>query len=138
MSISNKQHVIQVYFKHGGTGSGASIADAAPLGTDDASVDLAPLPKGFMIESADVIVLTAVAGVSAMEIGDSSDPNGFVENASITLGTPGVYEGGGALIASGAKKLYTTADALNYQVTGTSSAGLVCVALKGQMIDPGF
>lgn len=137
-SISNKEHVIQVYFAHGGRGQGASLADALPLGTDDASVEIAPLPKGFVAESADVIVLEAVAGVTAMNVGDAADPDGLVANAGITLGTPGVYEGAGAYLASGAKKIYTADASMAYDVTGTSSAGKVCVSIKGYMIDPGF
>lgn len=75
------------YFAHGGTGSGNSPANPAAI--DDK--DLCSLDAGVVIEKVAVIVDVAVTGTTVVDVGDDDDADGFVPNASITLGTPGMY-----------------------------------------------
>lgn len=79
-----------IYVAHGGSASckGLSYACAKPF-TDG---NLWAIPAGTLIDRVYVIVDTAVAGTTDVDIGDDDGANGFVDGSlSLTLGTPGMY-----------------------------------------------
>ena len=113
------------YYSFGATGSGISAADpASPV-----DGDIFAIPAGAVISGCDVIITSAVTG--DIDIGDDDDPNGFVATAGVTEGTPGLYVGAGAYLASGAKKYYSaTGKEVKLDAT-TISAGAFTVVLHG-------
>lgn len=70
-----------------GKASGKSAANAAPI----ADGDIMAIEAGTVITNVQVIVDTAVTGSTAIDVGDDDDADGFCPNASLTLGTPGLY-----------------------------------------------
>ena len=84
---AGKEFLEIFYFAFGGTGSGNSSGNPAPLVTKD----LMDIPPGLLVRDVWVIVDVAVTGTTAVDIGDDDDPDGFVPAASITLATPAVY-----------------------------------------------
>lgn len=78
-----------IYVASGGSASckGLSYACAKPF----ADGDLWAIPAGTMIDRVYVIIDTAITGTTALTIGDDDSATGFVLNASLTLGTPGLY-----------------------------------------------
>lgn len=80
----------QVYFAVAGcaaTNKGSSYSAPKCFG----DVDVWAIPAGTVIEKVYVVVDTAVAGMTAVTIGDDDAAAGYAVNASITLGTPGMY-----------------------------------------------
>lgn len=127
--IANKEHVQLVYMKFGGVGAGASLADALPL-VDGAAV--VQLPAGFIAKAADVVITTAVVGLTAIIVGDAADADGLVAAADVGAFTAGVYQGAGAYMTTG--KHYAAATSIAVDVTGTASAGAICIAIRGYCI----
>jgi hypothetical protein len=130
--FKKEQFTQEFFLAHDGQGHGQS-ADA-PLPLVDA--DLMALPAGAIVEKCFVIVDEAIAGTSALEVGDDDDADGFVTNASVTLGTPGMYgyASAAAYLASGAAKYYAAAGKeLKLNVTGVSSAGKARVIVQGYL-----
>jgi hypothetical protein len=70
-----------------GRASGKSAANAAPI----ADGDIMAIEAGTIINSVSVIVDTAVTGTTALTIGDDDGAASYCPNASLTLGTPGMY-----------------------------------------------
>lgn len=135
-----------VYLEHGGAGDGSS--EQAPLPIADG--DLFAIPAGMVIEKAYLIVDTAVTGTTAIDVGDDDDPNGFVADGALTLGTPGMYgwdvKAAGAYLrietagATDATDIYVVPNAKYYSatgkeakidVTGASTAGKIRVVFEG-------
>lgn len=128
-----KESILKVkHYAAGGTGSGESASD--PAGFSDA--DIMAILEGTVISGCDVIVTTAVTGSSPqINVGDDDDQNGFVADADVTEGTPAVYIGAGAYIASGAKKYYSAAGKeVKLDVGGTLSAGAFKVVVHGYRV----
>lgn len=136
------------YFEHGGkgSGSGASADNAAAI----VDGDVMPIEAGMVIEKAYVIIDTAVTGTTVLEVGDDDDADGFVPNASVTLGTPGMYgydaKNAGAYLriqtagATDAADIYVVPNAKYYSaagkevklnVTTASTAGKFRVVVEG-------
>ena len=136
-----------VYLAHAGTGNGDSAQSPLPL----VDADLFALPLGTVVEKAYVIVDTAIAGTTNLDVGDDDDADGFVDGSlSITLGTPGMYgwdaKFGGAYLriqtAGGtdaldidvvpSAKFYAAAGKeVKLDVTGASTAGAARVIVEG-------
>lgn len=88
--FKNEKFVKQVHFAVtacAASNKGGSYAAPKCFG----DVDVWAIPAGTVIEKVYVIVDTAVTGMTAVTIGDDDAATGFVLNASITLGTPGMY-----------------------------------------------
>ena len=133
------------YLEAGGKGSenGKSAGNAA----DFIDGDIMAIEAGMVIEKVYVIVDTAVTSLSLFEVGDDDDADGYVNNVSVTLGTPGMYSWGAnaaavylAATASGGTDLYKVSIAKHYSaagkevklnVTGTAGAGKARVIVEG-------
>lgn len=137
MGVGFKNEVFYdvVYFEHGGTGSGDAESSPLPIASNTAFLSL---PAGVVLEDVDVIIQTAVTGSTDIDIGDNGgDTDGLVDgSADLTLGTPELYSGAGADLASGAAHLYslTAATDLAIAVTGASTAGKLRVVFKGYRV----
>lgn len=135
-----------VHYAHGGAGSGLSASNPKPL----VDGDVMDLEAGMVVEKVYVIIDTAVAGVTAAQLGDDDDADGFVPNAALTLGTPGLYgysavDAGAYLVKTGsggtdnynapAAKYYAAAGKeVKLDVTGASSAGKLRVVVEGYKV----
>ncbi len=106
------------YFEYNGKGSqdGLSPGNAKPI----ADTDLMAIPAGMVIEKVYVIIDTAVAGTTALDIGDDDDADGFVKNAALTLGTPGLYSYNAGVAG----------DYLRYLTQGASTPNVVAPMAK--------
>jgi hypothetical protein len=91
------------YFAHGGTGSGESASNPAPISDQD----VVALPLGTTVENVYVIVDTAITGTTNLDVGDDDDADGWVDGSlSVTLGTPGMY-GWDAKLGGAYKRIQT-------------------------------
>jgi len=131
MAFKGEEVLMKKWYGFGGAGSGSSIEDlAAPV-----AGDVEKIPAGMVVTSAEVIVETALAGTTAVLVGDDDDADGFVAAADVTEGTIGVYNGAGAYLASGAKKYYgAEGKEVKLAVTGTLTAGKYCVVVRGYRV----
>ena len=129
MAFKNEEFVELIYLDTDGASgnSGKSADDPKPITSTDSLMDF---PAGTVVEHVDVVITTALSGVTEMELGDGSDDNGFAASGDITYGTAGAYRGAGAYI-SGANKYYSSADALDLDVVGTASSGTCVLRVKG-------
>lgn len=137
------------YYAFGGTGSGDNQNDPAPL----VDADVMAIDAGTVIEKAYVIVDVAVTGTTVLEVGDDDDADGFVPNASVTLGTPGMYgwnaKTAGAYLrvetagATDPADIYVVPNAKYYpaagkevklNVTTANTAGAVRVVIEGHRL----
>ena len=113
------------YYSFGASGSGASASDpASPV-----DGDVIAIPVNAVISGCDVIITSAVTGT--IDIGDDDDADGFAATAGITEGTPGLYVGAGAYLASGAKKYYSASTKEVKLDATTISAGAFTVVIHG-------
>lgn len=87
LGFAGEKFQVVRYYEHGKSGSGEHASDPAAI----SDADIFAIPAGTVIEKAYVIVDTAVTGTTVVEVGDDDNADGFVENAAITLGTPGMY-----------------------------------------------
>jgi len=125
-----------VYFAHGASGSGKSENDALPIETNAAVLEL---PANIVMKHAYVIIDTAVAGSTTVDVGDASDPDGYVATANLTLGTEGLYNYAGAEVGAylnngtdgNAGYLVSAATDLAVAVTDASTAGAFRLVLEG-------
>lgn len=129
MGFKNEEYLQVVYYAHAGDGGGSSLEDALPL-TDGTAFQL---PAGVVVKSVDVVVLTALAGTTAVVWGDAGDADGLVDADDVTEATPGVYAGAGAYLA-GAGKYYADATNVLLDATGASSAGALALVVRGYQI----
>lgn len=129
MSFKNEEFVELAYLATDGVAgnSGKSAQDALPFANKD---DLMTLPEGSVVTEVDVVVTTALSGVTEMEVGDASDDNGFAASGDITYGTAGAYRGAGAYI-SGANKYYASSTDIALDVVGSAASGTAVVRVKG-------
>jgi len=139
-----------IHLEHGGKGKadGSSADNAMPL----VDADLWAIPAGVTIEKAYLVVLTAIAGTTAFEVGDDDAAAGFISNSAVTLGTPGMYgwdaKAAGSYLriqtagATDAADIYVVPSAKYYaaagkevklNVTTASSAGKAQVVLEGYL-----
>lgn len=145
-----KESFEKIFYFSGAAGLGSangSSADNAAAITDG---DIMAIEAGMVIETVYVIIDTAVAGSTAIDIGDDDDADGFVKNASLTLGTPGMYgwdaKAAGAYLrvqtagASDATDIYVVPQAKHYSAAGkeikldnttTNTGGAFRVIVKG-------
>lgn len=116
----------------GGSGSDSS----AVTGT----VAICSLPAKSFVYAVEAEVITAVTGSTAEEVGDGSDPNGwlldafaanagFYPSSAATAASAGVYaQAAGATDALDVcreGKLYTSADTIDFEISGTATAGKI-------------
>lgn len=130
--FAGEKFVTVRYYEAGATGSGKYESDPAAL--DDA--DVMSLLAGTYVERAYVIVDVAVTGATTLDLGDDDDADGYVPNASVTLGTPGIYGMAhaqrGAYTADGASKRYSaTGKEVKLALDSAASAGKVRVVVEG-------
>lgn len=119
------------YLKAGALGSGGSATDELDC---DVNQNLMSVEAGHVVESVDVVVLSAVTGSSPqVEIGDDDSATGYVADANVTEATPGTYLGAGSYVSS-AKKYYSGAKTIKYHPGGTVSGGEFVVIIKGYKI----
>ena len=150
MSYFKKEKFVkEIFLAHGGTGDGSSSSNPLPL----VDVDAMAIPAGLLVDKVYAIVDVALAGTSALEIGDDDDADGFVPSASITVGTAGMYgwdaKNAGAYLriqtagATDAADIYVVPNAKYYSAegkevklnfTGTSSAGSMRVVVEGHLL----
>lgn len=129
MAFKNEEFLELIYLDTDGASgnTGKSAADPKPITSTDSLIDL---PAGTVVEHVDVVITTALSGVTEMELGDGSDDNGFAASGDITYGTAGAYRGAGAYI-SGANKYYAAGDAMDLDVVGSAASGACVVRVKG-------
>lgn len=84
-----EKFVKTVYLSSSGSASNKGLSAASPKPFADG--DLWAIPAGTVIEKVYLIVDTAITGTTALTIGDDDGAASFCPNASITLGTPGIY-----------------------------------------------
>jgi uncharacterized protein YdeI (BOF family) len=137
-----------VYLAYGGTGDGSNPAAPKSLNADS---DLWAIPANTVIEKVYVVIDTAIAGTTNMDIGDDDDADGFVDSSgSVTLGTEGMYgwnaktagaylrveTAGGTdaldlYVVPNAKYYAATGKEVKLDISGTNSAGKVRVVIEG-------
>ena len=128
--FKNEDNLKIIYCADGGTGTGSSPNDPLPL-ADGALMDV---EDGDVITAVDVIVTTAITGVTQLDVGDGTDPNGYMAASTLTVGA---FPGAGVLVQaagtpfSRAAKTYTVADTIDLDVTGTSTAGACAIVVRG-------
>jgi hypothetical protein len=120
-----------VYFSHDGSGAGGSPDDALAI-VDGSVMDI---DAGMVIEEVLLVVTEAVTGATQLDLGDGTDPDGFVAAATLTLDA--VTRSNGAYLdnsGAGLAKYYAAADTLDLDVTGSSTAGKFAVVVSGYKI----
>jgi hypothetical protein len=91
-SLGAKQKFQQVVYVGGTTvGRGAKNGNGRQNALPFADQDLWRIPANVVIEKVWVIIDTLITGTTALTIGDDDDADGFVTDASLTLGTVGMY-----------------------------------------------
>lgn len=142
-----------VYLKYGGSASNSGSSYSSPKPFVDG--DLWAIPAGAVIEKVYMIVDTAITGTTALTIGDDDGAASFCPNASVTLGTPGMYcwdaKGAGAYLriqtagASDAADIYVVPNAKLYSASGkevkldittANTAGAARVFIEGYYSKP--
>lgn len=121
--FKNEDNLKIIYCAVGGTGTGSSASDPLPL-ADGALMDV---EDGDVITGVDVAVTTAITVATVMDIGDGTDPNGYVAAGGLTAV---VTTGAGALLS----KRYTGADTIDLDMTGVAAAGAIAVIVKGYRV----
>ena len=121
----------------GGLGSDSSTATG--------TIPVFSAPAKCMVLAAEANVVTAMTGSSAEELGDGSDPNGwlldgfaasagFYPTSAATAASAGVYaQAAGAtdaLDVTREGKFYSSADTIDFEITGTATAGKVVFIIK--------
>lgn len=129
MSFRNEQFESLIYLDTDGASgnTGTSAQDPKPISSKDS---IFTMPAGSVVTEVDVIVTTALSGVTEMEVGDASNDDGFAASGDITYGTAGAYRGAGAYI-SGANKYYAAATDLDLDVVGAAASGTCVLRVKG-------
>lgn len=141
-----------VYLEHGGKGDGSGLsADNAKALVD---ADLWSIPAGAVIEKCYLLVDTAIAGTTNLDVGDDDDADGFIDGSlSVTLGTPGMYgwdaKNAGAYlriqtaggtdaadidVVPNAKYYAAAGKEVKLDVSGSSSAGKARVVIEGYFL----
>ena len=116
-----------VYFGQG-SGSGASAADPKAIG----DVEIMPIEAGTVIESVKLMVTTALAGTTQLDVGDDDDPNGFIAAATLTDGA--ITNSNGAYLQSADYKLnkfYEAAKTMSLDNTTANTGGAFVVVVQG-------
>ena len=132
MSFKNTDILEVKHYAHGASGSGESALDPAGI----ASGDIMKIMEGSVIEGVDVIITVAVGGTSPqINVGDDDLANGYVADADVTEGTPGLYRGDGSYVTGGAKKYYSLATKeVKLAIGGTVTSGAFKVVVKGYRV----
>ena len=149
--VPNRKDVFTkvIYFEHGSKGSSTGTSPDNAIGLIDNY--LWEIPADTVIEKVYVVIDTAVAGSTDLDVGDDDDADGFVDgSSSVTIGTAGLYGydagnagqylmvdkgviGGTGNFRSAKPKYYSAAGkTMKATVTGTSSAG------KGKIVVEGY
>lgn len=124
--FKNQEFIIVRYVEHDGEGEGHSANDPLPLADGNLN---APITADMVVTDASFEVSVALAGTTALNVGTAADADGYVANADITLGTPGVYSTASPALVSTRQ----AAGQLQLDVTGTSTAGSGIVVIRGYM-----
>lgn len=122
---------------------------AAGTGADSSAssgtIAICSLPAKSMVYAVEAEVITAVTGATAEEVGDGSDPNGwlldgfaanagFYPSSAATAASAGVYaQAAGATDAGDVTregKLYTSADTIDFVLSGTATAGKIMFVVE--------
>lgn len=104
---------------------------AADTNTTVAAVEL-PAKSFVPPYGVSTIVVTALSGGSpALNVGDGTTTDGWVDADDTTEGTPGTYTGSAANAAySDTGKYYATADTIDVGVSASLSAGLAFIVVR--------
>lgn len=103
-----------------------------------ASVTL-PVPPGSAVKAVYLVVGTAWAGGTDIQVGDGADPDGFISagqgaTANLTAGAmiraSGAYAIGDAATNKGLDKVYAVADNIDVAFTGTFTAGTATISVE--------
>jgi hypothetical protein len=121
-----KSGPVSLYFKY----------DFAEDGGEVGTVALGNLPTGFVIDSMDVLVDTALAsgGTPTVELGQDGggDADGYHADFFGSASADALIEGGGALLASGKHKVAEATDGLLMTIgTAALTAGAFRVVVQG-------
>lgn len=144
----------KVFYFYGAAGKGAKSGLGAANAKPIADTDIMAIPAGTIITKVFVIVDTAVTGTTALSVGDDDAAEGFVPNASLTLGTPGMYawdaKAAGAYLrvqtagATDAADIYVVPQAKYYSAAGkeikldnttTNTGGALRVIVQGYRLN---
>lgn len=148
-----KEHFTKVFYFSGASGSGSADGLSSGNAAAIADGDIMAIEAGTVIEKVYVIIDSALSGSTAIDIGDDDDADGFVKNASLTLGTPGMYgwdaKNAGAYLriqtagASDATDIYVVPQAKYYSAAGkeikldnttTNTGGAFRVVVEGYKV----
>jgi hypothetical protein len=97
------------------------------------------LPAGTVVLDAILEVGTAWVGGTKVELGDGTDPDGWISatqgaTANLTIGASivagGAYAIGDAATNRGLGKVYAAADTLDVTITGTFTAGTATIVVR--------
>jgi hypothetical protein len=98
------------------------------------------LPAGSVVEDVYLVVTTAWAGGTDIQVGDGTDPDGFISatqgaTANLTpagalIRAAGAYAIGDAATNRGLAKVYNTADTIDIAFTGTFTAGAATIYVR--------
>ena len=128
--VGKKDEEIKVIDSNGDLIKGLNIA-SGNIGTSTVNA-VVTIPAMSIVTDVLVKINSAYNGSATIDIGDASDADGFLPNASITEGTLGVY--GGTVATRGAylydstnktslRKFYATATDIKATVGGSPTAG---------------
>lgn len=138
-AIGNKPFEKVIYVSAAATASSSASGASYASAKNWADQDLFAIPANVVIEQVYAVVDEALAGATAVSLGDDDAATGFVTSASSPLAATGVnwYEqtDKGAYLKIGANaraKFYSaTGKEVKLDVTGTASAGKVRFYFRG-------
>lgn len=97
------------------------------------------LPAGAVVEDVYLKVGTAWEGGTDIQVGDGTDPDGFISATQgataallegVTIRAAGAYGIGDAATNRGLAKVYNTADTIDVAFTGTFTAGTATLVVR--------
>ena len=125
--------------------AGAGADSSALTGT----IPIFSAPANCVIHAARANVLVAVTGSTAEELGDGTDPDGYLVDAfaaatglsptSVNDADCGVFMkvagATDALDAAPEEKMYASADTVDYVITGTATSGKILFELEFSVLE---
>ncbi len=145
----NEPFTVVRYLATGGTGSGETLQSPLPF----VDGDLWAIPAGTVITKVYLVIDTAITGTTVFTAGDDDDADGYIVDASVTLGTPAMYgwsaKAAGAYLRTqtaggtdaldidvvpNAKYYSATGKEVKLDVTTTNTAGAARVVIEGYML----
>lgn len=108
------------------------VSDAITQADTNTTVNALEIPAGAFIPPYGVTIVIAEAfagGTPSLDVGDSADPDGWIDSVDITEATPGTYSGTETNTANDAinGKYYAAADQIQVVVSASLTDGTAYV-----------